>query len=320
MQPKVWRFVGFASAVVGLLCYALSSSFNYLFGDWNLLKIFLYGVFSFIISLVVLFANIWRQSRSLRFKAHTAYLVLTITSLYSFFFDKVMNGKPDAYSLISCATFAIMSLSLSRKTQCGFEVDLLYFFLGCLIVQLMKVKLQLFILGAGFSYFVIILRSSFSSVDVLIDNEQPTSLQDENLVVIDVLSHSPQPASTDIASSMVEQLNNCVKMFQQESSNVIDMVLMQLEEYLSDDSELTMSDLNLMIDALPLETIDNLNNAAKLMVNVGSMKHLSNVFTSCRTEGLAQRLQRSGFQKLSLEDIQKKTLFIGFLKKIATID
>jgi len=119
---------------------------------------------------------------------------------------------------------------------------------------------------------------------------------------------------------MVEQLNNCVKMFQQESSNVIDMVLMQLEEYLSDDSELTMSDLNLMIDALPLETIDNLNNAAKLMVNVGSMKHLSNVFTSCRTEGLAQRLQRSGFQKLSLEDIQKKTLFIGFLKKIATID
>ncbi|CAJ2652713.1 unnamed protein product [Trifolium pratense] len=27
MQPKVWRFVGFASSVVGLLCYALSSSF-----------------------------------------------------------------------------------------------------------------------------------------------------------------------------------------------------------------------------------------------------------------------------------------------------
>lgn len=118
---------------------------------------------------------------------------------------------------------------------------------------------------------------------------------------------------------MVEQLNNCVKMFQ-ESSNVIDIVLMQLKEYLSDDSELTMSDLNLLINALPLETIDNLNNAVNLMVNVGSMKHLSSVFSSCRTERLAQRLQRSGFQKLSLEGIQKKTLFIGFLKKIATIE
>lgn len=27
MQTKVWRFVGFVSAVVGLLCYALSSIF-----------------------------------------------------------------------------------------------------------------------------------------------------------------------------------------------------------------------------------------------------------------------------------------------------
>lgn len=39
MQPKVWRFVTFASAVVGLLFYALSSSFNYIFGNWNVLKI-----------------------------------------------------------------------------------------------------------------------------------------------------------------------------------------------------------------------------------------------------------------------------------------
>jgi hypothetical protein len=69
---------------------------------------------------VILFAKLFQHSRSLRFKAHTAFLVLTITAVYSFFFDKVMNGKPDAYSLISCAAFAIMSLSLSRQTQCGF--------------------------------------------------------------------------------------------------------------------------------------------------------------------------------------------------------
>ncbi|RHN57831.1 putative exocyst complex component Exo70, cullin repeat-like-containing domain-containing protein [Medicago truncatula] len=151
LQTKVWRFVGFASAAVGLVCYALSSSFNYLFGNWNLLKIILYTVFSFIICIMILYENIWKQSRSLRFKAHTAFLVLTITSVYSFYFDKVVNGKPDAYSLISCAAFAIMSLSLSRQSHCGFEVDLLYFFLGCLTVLLMKIKFQLFIIGAGFA-------------------------------------------------------------------------------------------------------------------------------------------------------------------------
>lgn len=140
MQTKVWRFVGFVSAIVGLLCYALSSSFNYLFGEWNSLKIVLFGVFSFIICLVVLLAELVQHFRFLRFKAHTIFLVLTITSVYSFFFDKVVNGKPDAYSLISCASFAIMSLSMSRQTLCGFENDLLYFFLGFLIVQLMKIK------------------------------------------------------------------------------------------------------------------------------------------------------------------------------------
>ncbi|PNX78254.1 exocyst complex component [Trifolium pratense] len=39
MQPKICRFVCFVSSIVGLLCYALSSSFNHLFGNWNFLKL-----------------------------------------------------------------------------------------------------------------------------------------------------------------------------------------------------------------------------------------------------------------------------------------
>jgi hypothetical protein len=244
MQPKVWRFVGFASAIVGLLCYALSSSFNYLFGDWNLLKILFYIVFSFIICFVILFSKLLQHSRSLRFKAHTAFLVLTITSVYSFFFDKVMNGKPDAYSLISCAAFAIMSLSLSRQTQCGFEIDLLYFFLGFLIVQLMKIKLQLFIFGAGFSYSLIILRSSFSSIDAARVDNQYSQLQDGNRVVlyidslqlanthIDIASFSnsnnnsnridsPKLMTANDISSVMEQLGTFVKALQHENVNII---------------------------------------------------------------------------------------------------
>ena len=235
---QIWRFVGFASSIVGLFCYALSSSFNYLFGDWNFLKIFLYSIFSFTISLLILFAKMWQPSRSLRFKAHTAYLVLTITSLYSFFFDKVVNGKPDAYSLISCASFAIMSLSLSTQTECGFEFDLLYFFLGCLIVQLAKIKLPLFILGAGFSYLIIVLRYSLSPMDVdfvhnenttslsdedFVDNEHTTSLPDEDSVTIDFHSPSSHLASTDIGSSMGEQLSTYEKALQQENSHLIEI-------------------------------------------------------------------------------------------------
>ncbi|CAJ2652699.1 unnamed protein product [Trifolium pratense] len=314
MQPKVWRFVGFASSIVGLLCYALSSSFNYLFGDWNLLKIFLYSVFSLIISLIILFAKIWQHSTSLRFKAHAAFLVLAITSLYSFFFDKVMNGKPDSYSLLSCAAFSIMLLSLSRQTQCGFEIDLMYFFLGSLIVQLMKIKLELCILGVGFSYLIIILRSVFSSINVVIYNEDPTIVQDENLVVIEVNSHSPQLAS--IRSCVLEQLSNCVTALRQENSNIIDMLLEQLKEYLGDDSELTVSDhnfeavlrpkenLNLMIDSIPPQTIENLHKIAKLMVGAGFEMDFSDVYISCRRGCLDECLSELGFQKVSVEEVQ----------------
>lgn len=52
------------------------------------------------------------------------FLVLLITSVYSFFFDKQVTEKPDAYGLVSCAAFAIMSLGLSRLSHFGFEVDL----------------------------------------------------------------------------------------------------------------------------------------------------------------------------------------------------
>ncbi|XP_058738385.1 uncharacterized protein LOC131610449 [Vicia villosa] len=221
MQPEVWRFVGFASAVVGLLCYALSSSFNYLFGSWNLWKIILYTVFSFIICSAVLFAKIWQQSRTLQFKAHIAFLVLTITSLYSFYYDKVVNGQPDAYSLITCVSFAIMSLSLSRKkTQCGFEIDLLYFFLGCLLVQLMKIKLLLFFVGTCFSYSLIILRTCFSSMDASLDNELPNSLQDENNhVVVEV--HSDSAQQTQVMNQDISDLQKKEKGIQEQNNMLL---------------------------------------------------------------------------------------------------
>ena len=85
-------------------------------------------LFSFLISLSTLFAKTWEYSNSRCLEAHTAFSTLLLTSVYSFFLDKDVKEKPDAYSLVSCVAFAIMSLGLSRLSHLGFEVDLLYFF------------------------------------------------------------------------------------------------------------------------------------------------------------------------------------------------
>ncbi|KAK7300870.1 hypothetical protein RJT34_11721 [Clitoria ternatea] len=182
MQPRVWRFLCFKSSIVGLFSYALSSSFNHLFGKWNLWKMLIYSAFSFIICLTILFAKAWQHSPSRRVKAQLAFLVLIITSVYSFFLDKVLNGKPDAYSIISCAAFAVMSLGLSRQTHCGFEVDLLYFFSGCLIIQLMKINLLLILVGAGFSYSLIVIRSYLD--DQVESGHLRIQVQDQVVIVI----------------------------------------------------------------------------------------------------------------------------------------
>ncbi|XP_058758439.1 exocyst complex component EXO70B1-like [Vicia villosa] len=200
-----------------------------------------------------------------------------------------------------------MSLSLSRrKTQCGFEIDLLYFFLGCLLAQLMKIKLLLFTVGACFSYLLIILRSCFSSMDAIAN-----SLQDENgVVVIEVHSNSPQHASTNSnTNTMVEEFSNHMKLLQKENSNHVDMLLKQLKEYRISDPNFEglfrpKENLNPMIDALPPETIDNLHKTAKLMVNAGFEKEFSDLYFSCRRECLVENLSRLGFKKLSIEDVQ----------------
>ncbi|QCE00957.1 hypothetical protein DEO72_LG7g2248 [Vigna unguiculata] len=174
-KPKVWRIVSLASSVVGLLCYALSSSFKHLLGNWSWWKMLLYIVFSFIICLAVLFTPARSSSISFRLESHLAFLVLITTSVCSFLFDKMVKGKPDAYSVISWAAFATMSLGLSNLTQFGFQIDLLYFFCGGLTVQLMKIKLWLVTVGGGFSYFLLQLRHHPSDTD-----GENLRLQDQN--------------------------------------------------------------------------------------------------------------------------------------------
>ncbi|ESW14084.1 hypothetical protein PHAVU_008G251800 [Phaseolus vulgaris] len=165
-QKSLCRVVGFISSVIGLICYAFSSSFNHLFGEWNFLKIILYTMVSFSISGIMLFLKKWKRSGRFSPKVHAGVLVLLLTSFYSFVYDKSVNGKPNGLSLISCGAFALMSLCLSRQIDLGFEADLLNFFLGSLTVQLMEINLMLFIVAAILCYCFMILRSKESESEI----------------------------------------------------------------------------------------------------------------------------------------------------------
>ncbi|MCI33188.1 exocyst complex component EXO70B1-like [Trifolium medium] len=51
-----------------------------------------------------------------------------------------------------------MSLCLSKLSNFGFEVDLVYFFCGHLTLQFMKIKMVLIVPGAFFSYSLVMLH------------------------------------------------------------------------------------------------------------------------------------------------------------------
>nr|XP_004490677.1 probable WRKY transcription factor 33 isoform X2 [Cicer arietinum] len=52
IQKKQWRILGFFSSIIGLISYALSSSFIHLFGEWNFIKIIIYAMINLMLSIV----------------------------------------------------------------------------------------------------------------------------------------------------------------------------------------------------------------------------------------------------------------------------
>ncbi|KAF7816183.1 Calmodulin-binding transcription activator 5 [Senna tora] len=188
--PMLWKCVGFVSSVIGLVSYALSSSFTHLFGEWNLLKILIYAGFSLIICSIMLFAKKRQLSRSFLLKSHVGFLVLMLASLYSSFYDKSMNGKPDVLSLISSGAFALMSLSLSRQIELGFEVGVSNFFAGCLTVQLMKINLLLAFVAVVFCYSLIVTRCYLDSHPQIGNGNLSSSQDDPTAIVIELATSS----------------------------------------------------------------------------------------------------------------------------------
>ncbi|XP_059659845.1 exocyst complex component EXO70B1-like [Cornus florida] len=66
-----------------------------------------------------------------------------------------------------------------------------------------------------------------------------------------------------------------------------------------------ITDFDIVIDALPSATINDLHEIAKRMVAAGFGKECSHAYSSCRREFLEESLSRLGLSKLSIEDVHK---------------
>ncbi|KHN40109.1 hypothetical protein glysoja_009486 [Glycine soja] len=254
-----------------------------------------------------------QPSTSLRLENHLAILVFMATSIYSFFFDKAANGKPDAYSLISYASFvAIMSLGLSRLTQFGFEIDLLHFFCGGLIIQLLEIKRWLVIIGGCFIYFlVVILRPSLKTP------EQRKMGMLWTVFLFWVWTYVTQSNSSSQEDSGNDGLIplrfiNCIMSLEKENEMLVPMVCSHVNKYLkavvdseSKDKghipELQLDpDVNFMMDAQPSGISMHLHETVKLMMAAGFEQECCDAYSNCHKEFLEQCLWALGLQLQAL--------------------
>ncbi|XP_054793780.1 exocyst complex component EXO70B1-like [Prosopis cineraria] len=66
-----------------------------------------------------------------------------------------------------------------------------------------------------------------------------------------------------------------------------------------------VADYDVVVDALPSGTIQDLHEIAKRMAAAGFGKECAHVYSSCRREFVEESLSRLGLQKLSIEDVHK---------------
>ncbi|XP_022752924.1 exocyst complex component EXO70B1-like [Durio zibethinus] len=66
-----------------------------------------------------------------------------------------------------------------------------------------------------------------------------------------------------------------------------------------------ITDYDIVIDALPSGTINDIHEIAKRMVAAGFGKECSHVYSTCRREFLEESISRLGLQKLSIDEVQK---------------
>lgn len=103
------------------------------------------------------------STRYVQLKTCTLFAVLMIISVYSFFYDRALNGKPDILSVVSNAAFSMVSLSLHKLTNFGFEICGFSYFLGCFTIQLLTINWILIFVAIIYGCLLFVIRSSLNS-------------------------------------------------------------------------------------------------------------------------------------------------------------
>ncbi|KAL2344028.1 hypothetical protein Fmac_005313 [Flemingia macrophylla] len=165
LPRDLWRIVGFLSTLVGLITYAISSPFNKLFkyGELGFLVVVIYCALGSLLCCLMLCTTTWSLTKNTVVKAHAVFFVFMLSSVYSFYMDKTeantkAKDSDKVLNLVSCGSFSLMSLSLSRLSGLGFETGVFNFFLGSLMVAVMKLNLKFALATIVFCYILINVR------------------------------------------------------------------------------------------------------------------------------------------------------------------
>jgi hypothetical protein len=170
----------------------------------------------------------------------------------------------------------------------------------------MKIKLPLVFVGAGFSYSLIIIRSSFSSMNNVVENNY-FGLQGENSVVIEMDSLL-RPISA--FSVMMQKFTTCTTAIQQESVILIDRLI---KEYIRDKTKL-LPMCDFVMDTLLLVKIHNLRKIVKKKIGAGYEKECSRAYSIWRRVFLQEFLINKIFvlqdAKINTENERKREQYV----------
>ncbi|RYQ99245.1 hypothetical protein Ahy_B07g087149 isoform B [Arachis hypogaea] len=283
-----WLVSSVLSASVGLICFAVSF-FNHHLKEWNLLlKFSIISVACIaLICIAVLIAKKMLEGSNPWVKAHLVFFAIIVTYILTFFLDKEKEEEPDVYGLVSYAAFAVLFLSLAIQTRLGFLGEIVYFFLGVLLIRLMEIKWWLVFPGACFSYPLIILSSFLDELSgergrLPIRTPLPASPDAETSHVDDTgaLMSPQQSNNTDTDTvpllapqppvrrdDLLDVFRHALRPLNGMDREVARELQRPLKDYITDRSEevpeVLVNDPNFLVDRISPQVLDELNRLMK---------------------------------------------------------
>lgn len=87
--------------------------------------------------------------------------------MYSFVYDRAVNGKPNVLSVVSNASFALVSLSLHKLFKLKSEMGIFSYFLCCFTVQLLTINWILIFVAIIYCFLLFVMHSQPSGGQVI---------------------------------------------------------------------------------------------------------------------------------------------------------